>query len=344
MTVKQLALVVAFLIVSTHSFAQLNIDYFIEEGIQHHDDGNYDKALTSYKKALEIDPNSAVVHYEMAYTYFAKGDLEKAIKYADAVLKQDKDYKLQAYLVKGSALDLQGKTKQSIKLFEKAIKTTEGHYLLYYNLGLNYYNLNELDEAEETIIKAIEINPNHASSHLILAYIHDKKGNRVQSLLASHYFLLLEPASNRSAEAYAMLRDNYSSNVTKDPNNPKSININLAMNNTGQFNTIEMMLALMEASKSTEANEGKTEDEMFIENTTSFFKFMGESKKKRNKEIWWSLYSPFFYKLAQSEHMETYCHYISQSGNEPSKVWLDENEAKLLEFSNWLENNSNTVE
>ena len=96
------------------------------------------------------------------------------------------------------------------------------------------------------------------------------------------------------------------------------------------------MVSLLEASKSLEENEGKSEDEMFIENTDSFFTILGELKEKKNKSIWWSFYTTFFYDLAKSEHLETYCKYISQSGNENSRKWLKENDNKLMEFDTWL--------
>src|SRR5690606_36703391 len=135
---------------------------------------------------LKLDPESALVNYEIALSYFTKGDYKEAIKYSDIVLNQNKDYMLHAYITKGSALDMLGETKESIKLFEKAIKKTKGHYMLYYNLGLNYDKLNDLDNAEENVIRAIENNPNHSSSHLILANIHTQKGNSVQTFLATH--------------------------------------------------------------------------------------------------------------------------------------------------------------
>jgi len=41
----------------------------------------------------------------------------------------------------------------------------------------DYFKINELDLAEGNIIKAIEMNPNHSSSHLMLANINNQKGN-----------------------------------------------------------------------------------------------------------------------------------------------------------------------
>jgi len=336
MKIRQIGIALLLVFLSTQSIAQSNIEDFVKEGIQYHDKGDYDKAIETYKKALKINPQSTLVNYEISLSYFSKGDYKKAIKYSDAVLNQKKEYLLQAYMTKGSALDMLGKTKESIKVFETGIKKTEGHYLLYYNLALNHYKLNNLNEAGENVIKAIKNNSNHSSSHLMLANIHNQKGNSIQTLLAIHYFLFLEPNTKRSLEAYLILQENFAGNVSKDENKPNTINITLLPNNDSQFGAAELMISMLEASRSLEENEGKTNDEMFVENTESFFKVLGELKKEKNKEIWWTFYTTFFYDLAKSDQLETYCKYITQSGNENSKKWLADNENKLTSFDNWL--------
>lgn len=334
-------LIISLIIIcsSTLIHSQTSLEDYVQQGIQYHDNGEYDKAIETYMKALELNPKSTLVNYEIALSYFQKGNYKSAIEYSDNVLKQKSTHMLQAYLTKGSALDVLGKTKESIKLFEKAIKQKYGHYLLYYNLGLNYYNTNELDKAEENVIKAIELNSNHSSSHIMLANIHNNQGNSIQTLLATHYFLFLEPNSSRSIEAFQMLEENFGGNVSKDDTKPNTINIMLSVSDNNEFGAAEMMVSLLEASKSIEENKGKTDDEMFVENTESFFKIMGELKKEENNTIWWTFYTTFFYNLAKSSHLETYCNYISQSTNENSRKWLVVKEDKLADFDEWLKNN-----
>lgn len=338
MIIKQIGIALSLIFMSTYAMAQSTVNDFVREGVRYHDSGNFDKAISSYEKALKIEPNSTLVNYEISMTYFAKGDYAKAIKHADVVLKQNKEYKLEAYVNKGSSLDQLGKTKEAIKLFDKAIKEMDGHYLLYYNLALTYYKLGEFDKAEKNCINAIGNKSSHASSHLMLASINEELGNKVPALLASHFFLLLEPNSSRSATAYAILQKNFMGNVTKDPNKPNTININLAANNDSEFAAVELMIAMLEASKSLEENQDKTEDEFFVKNTESFFKVLGELKDDKNKEIWWTFYATFDYKLAQSEYLETYCKYITQCKNENSRKWVNDNEEKINLFFDWLKN------
>jgi len=316
--------------------AQSTVKEYVQEGIEYHDDGQYAKAIKSYKKALEIEPNSPMVNYEISLSYFSNGDYENAIKYADVVLKQKSDYKTHAYITKGSALDMMGKTKESIKLFEKAIKKSDGNYLLYYNLAVNYIKLNEIEKAESNLFKAVEDNPNHASSHLMIASIEDFNGHTVQAVLASNYFLFLEPNSSRSSAGYELLMKNFGGNVSVDQDDPNTINITLGALSGSEFGSAELMLSMLVASQNIEENKGKTEDQLFMENTESFFTVLGELHNEDKKGVWWDLYTPFFYDVAKSDYIETYCKYITQSVNENSVKWLDENENMMTEFEIWL--------
>jgi tetratricopeptide (TPR) repeat protein len=331
------AFILILVCLSTQCIAQSTIEDFVDEGVKCHENGDYDKAIQMYKKALELNPKSTLANYEIAFSYFAKGDYKKAIKHSDVVLDQEQEYMTLAYVIKGSSLDMLGKTKESIKLFEMAITKTGGHYLLYYNLGLNYYKMNDLENAEENAIKAIESNPTHSSSHLMLANIHHQKGNEVQTLLAIHYFLLLEPNTSRSADALQILLENFGGNVSQSKNKPNTMNILFSPNKDSQFGAAELMISLLAVGKSLEKNKGKTEDELFVDNTGSFFSVLGEMKKETNKDIWWTFYTTFFYELAKSNHLETYCKHITQSSNKNSQKWLTENQDKVDDFETWLQ-------
>lgn len=334
---KKQILIFVLLLISTLIYSQTKIDSLVEIGIQYHDDGQFDEAIEIYKTALDIDPNSALVNYEMAMTYMYAKDYEKSMKHSDKVIELNDKLLLPAYIAKGSCLDYLGKSKKSIKLFKKAIKEFGNHYLLSYNLGYNYYNLGEYDKAEQTLIKGINNNPNHASSHLLLGYVMDEQNKKVQSLLSLHYFLFIEANSERAKTAHNVLQNQFKGNVEQDENEPDRINIFVDENESeSEFGAANMMISMLEATKTLEENEDKSEEEMFIENTTSFFKVLGELKEEKNTGLWWDFYVPFFYDIAKSEHMDTYCYYISQSSNSTASNWLKNNSEKIADFNTWL--------
>ena len=336
MKLKQLVAVVVFLIIGIKVNAQGDIQELVKDGIEHHDQGRYDEAIEVYKQALKLDPQSLLIHYELSFSYFKNGDYKRAIKHSDKVLKGKTKYALPATITKGSSLDMLGKTKESIKLFKKAIKEQGEHYLLCFNLAINYYKTQDLEAAEKYLVKGINNNPNHASSHYILANLHNQKGNKVQSLMASYYFLMLEPNTQRSQIALKILNHHFGKGVSKDKDKPNTINISVSPNKDDDFSGVELMVAMLKAANSTEENRDKTEAVLFLENTTSFFSLLGEGKKKKNKEIWWSLYGPFFSKLGQSEHMEAYCNYITQVANENARDWIKDHRVEVSKFKHWL--------
>lgn len=333
-------LLISSIFIAVTCFGQSKIDSLVQVGIKYHDNGEYDKAINAYKEALKIDPKSTLINYEISFSYLNAGDNKNAIKHSDIVLKQKKDNLLPAYITKGSALDNLGKTEQSIKLFNEALEKVGDYYLLYYNLGIDYVKIKDIKNAEIAFTKAIQGNPKHPSSHYGLALLESENDNRVQSLLSLYYFLLLEPSSKRSEIAYKLLKKQLGGYVQKDKDNPMNINITLNPKSVeSEFGAAETMLAMLEASNSLEENKNKTPDELFIDNTKSFFSVLGElydNDPKDKDNIWWKFYVPFFYDLAKSEYMDVFCYYISQYSNDKAAEWLKANNEKFDNFGKWL--------
>jgi tetratricopeptide (TPR) repeat protein len=89
----------------------------IDEGVALHDAGDFAGAISSYKKALEIDKNSTIAHYEIASTYYVLEQYDNAIPHVDRVIKINKEFVDQAYILKGTILDVSGKGKEAVKVY-----------------------------------------------------------------------------------------------------------------------------------------------------------------------------------------------------------------------------------
>ncbi|MCI4670753.1 MAG: tetratricopeptide repeat protein [Bacteroidia bacterium] len=363
-------LFLALLLFSFPLFGQDQIDKLIEEGIAYHDQKDYGKAIETYQKALAIDSLHPLANYEICFSYFLKGDYDNCIKHADVVLSTNNRHMLPAYVNKASALDNLGRQEESIELFKEALEKTEGHYLLFYNMGLTYYKMGKKIEAEACMIDAINKNPAHASSHWMLALIHDEQNHRAQTLLATHFFLFLEPNTSRSKVAFKLLKEKMAGGASKKEGESNTFNVSLS-DEESEFGSIENSLTMMQATsmmftdgnmtvevkggrkkkkgkKKKEREEESTklaqeitealfnEEALFAQNTKVFFELLGENKKDKSETIWWTFYTPLFYDIAQSEHMETYCNYISQSSSEKAANWVQNNPQKLEAFNEWL--------
>ncbi|MCE4566579.1 tetratricopeptide repeat protein [Maribellus sp. CM-23] len=310
------------------------IENLVKEGIEFHDKGEYKKAIEIYQKALKIDPNSSFVNYEIAFSYFSDKDYKNAELYSKKVIDLNDDNLLGAYITYGNALDMQGQTKKAIKYYEKAMEDFD-YYLLYYNYAITCFNSGETDKAYDSVLKAINNNSSHASSHLILSKIMEKKGSRIKAMLPLYFFLLLEPNSSRSAIEYQTLRNYIDHGVSQT--SEKNIDVVVPMNNDPDFGAAEMMISLSKASNSLEENKGKSEFELFAKNNDGLFKILGELKKD-NSGFWWDFYVPFFYEMANNDLTKPYSYYISLSKGEEINKWIEDNKAEFEKFENWFNN------
>ena len=311
-------------------------DSLIAIGVKYYDAQNYELAIEQYQKALKIDSKSELANYELALTYMAVKDYENALKSSEVVIGLDEKNVLAAYLIKGSCLDELGKTEESIKLFEKGIKKFGYDHLLCYNLGMDYYRMGELAKAQEIIEHGIETKKSHASSHMLLGYVLADQGMKVKSILALHYFLLLEPSSGRSEKVYTLLMKQMGGNVKREGGPGNTINIYMDPNADPEFSSAELMLSMLSVSSTLEENKDKTPEEMFVENTKSLFIMLGELKKKKNKGLYWEFYIPLFDDLAHSTVLDAYCYYISQQSNEFANKWMEENQLHFQELIDWF--------
>ncbi|MBK6276137.1 MAG: tetratricopeptide repeat protein, partial [Saprospirales bacterium] len=110
------------------------------------------------------------LNYEIATTYLALKDTAKALAYCEKSIKSTDKLNELAFVLYGTILDGQNKSDAAIEKFTEGLKIYPNSSILHYNLALTYFNNYKDKEAEENAKKAIAINPQYASSHLILAY------------------------------------------------------------------------------------------------------------------------------------------------------------------------------
>ncbi len=332
---KQIILILQLILVASgYTFGQnQEIEKLVQEGIEFHDKGDFDKAIKLYKKALSIDSVSSLANYEISMTYLATKEYSKAAIHSQKVLDLNGEHMLGAFITNGSALDMLGKPQEAIKIYERGLNNYK-HHLLFYNLAVTCLNCGEIEKAYDSAINAISIKPTHASSHFILSQVMEKKGSRMKSMLPLYYFLLIEPNSKRSSAAYGTLKKYMDSGVSRE--SETNINVNIPLSTDDEFSPAELMVSLSKASNTLEGNEGKSELELFAENNQSIFSILGELKKKK-KGFWWNFYVPFFSEIAKKDLTKVFSYYISQSEGENAINWLKDNGDQLEKFKVWID-------
>ena len=135
------------------------VDAYDNCGLSYRRLGNLDSAAYFYKKSIEINPSGQIAHGNLAIVYSTKGENENAIKEYKEISKYNPNDPEAPYGIAGIYLDLKQYDKALVFAL-KAVKLCEKYqprYIgdAYYYVGLCYLNLNNKDEANEFMQRAI---------------------------------------------------------------------------------------------------------------------------------------------------------------------------------------------
>lgn len=336
-------LIFALLFIST-TFAQQapTAKSLINEGIELHDAGKYTEAIDKYKQALKLEPENTTAAYELANTLATTKNSKEAAVYAEKIIKIN--HMPEAYNLLGNIYDDENQFDKAIGYYQEGIKYNPGYQRLHFNMAISYYRQNKFPEASTTIIAALMYDPKHASSHRLMAMCSLKLKNNPQALMAYANFLMLEPQSQRSAEAFQNLQQIISSKVAITGD--KSMTITVTDNKDPDLFALETALSVSAASASLETNPNKTPVDKLEQQLKTFFLIAGElSAKKSNKTFFWKYYADYFYKLAKSDNMPAFTRYISLTGYaEQNKEWFKGHSNAITGLSDWVTKNERTID
>lgn len=297
----------------------------------------------------------------MAFSYLELKQYEYAIKLAKMLHNsKNKDLSVGAVCIESEALAYLNKTDEAIELLKQSILKMGDDYQLHFNLALNYYKKRDVNNALLHVGKAIDLNKTYAGAFLLNAYALNDKGLWVQSILSFQIFLLLEPESDRSKNAFQEMlqtmriievgeapveRSFYQLQMMKNQpqvnptQNTPPLTVEQDLDRNQVFQEIKKALDKLKAS-----NNKASEFEQFMTVNKALLSNLREQQSKtKNGNTFWIFYVPFFTEIADSNYFETYSHYISVSYFPESMDWWNKNkEEKGKEFLNWFEHGDNT--
>jgi TolB-like protein/Tfp pilus assembly protein PilF len=148
--------------------------------------------LEAAEKAIELDPNLAYGYATLASLHELDWNFNESLKNINKALKLDPN---NAIIISTAANMTYGDINKSIKLIQKSINLDPLLYLNYYNLGFEYYKVNELNKAEEAFRKFATYYPNSQILHYMQAMVflaqgeHNKAKKEIE--LEKHDFFSL---------------------------------------------------------------------------------------------------------------------------------------------------------
>jgi tetratricopeptide (TPR) repeat protein len=130
---------------------------------------SWDEAIALYRKVLELEPNDAVAHYDLALS----------LKY-------------------------KGETKQAVEEFETAIRLKPGWCEAHFGLGATLYELHDQAEALTDLRKAVACEPTNAEAHWYLAHIYSEQNDFLGAERELTRAVALKPSAEMHFEAGEM--------------------------------------------------------------------------------------------------------------------------------------------
>ena len=190
--------------------------------------GNAKAAAESYRKAIELNPHDAKLHYNLSLALDKLGDfaserkeLEKTVElgpnvavaqnqlgllalHAEQQAEAEKRFKKalesnptfsEAQSNLGVLYSQQGKNAEAASLFQQAIKSDPKYSKAYVNLGLLLAQQGAYSNAEQQFRMAIQVDPNDADAQAALGMLLAKTGRGADAVTSFQRAVALAPTS-----------------------------------------------------------------------------------------------------------------------------------------------------
>ncbi len=144
-------------------------------GMIYNGTGNYDDAVTYFKKALASEPSDAAAFRGLAKAYQNENkDSEAESTYKQAI-KLKPDY-WAGYNDLGKFYYSKGRIEEAINEFKQVVKYTPNNYRGYSNVGAMYFALGRLSDARDMFENSIKVQPSYYT-YSNLGVLYYKEGN-----------------------------------------------------------------------------------------------------------------------------------------------------------------------
>ena len=145
--------------------------------------GAYENALSAYKRALELNPESPIVYLMLAELELAKGDRKSARGFLTQSLEKKKNYTDAIFLLSQiEAAD--GNIREAVAKAEEAAIFSPDNPVIHFQVGLLKYNSDDFSGALAPFEKAVAINNNYSNARYFLGLtkyrLRDVPGARAQ--------------------------------------------------------------------------------------------------------------------------------------------------------------------
>jgi choline-sulfatase len=145
--------------------------------------GDDEAAMVGYEQYLQRDPRNAYVRYQLGEIQSDRGKLDDARQSFAAALQADPTL-ASARNALGVLYFKQGRIADAEREIRAAIAAKPDVRLAYFNLAVIAESQGRLEEAEQLYLKDLEVHPNNHRSHFNLGRLYEARGDRERQIAA----------------------------------------------------------------------------------------------------------------------------------------------------------------
>lgn len=148
--------------------------------------------IAGYQKMLEVNPDDARVHYDLAFCYLELGRVDAAVAHLEEAVRLEPssawaDYELGIVLLRQKRFD------EAAQHFRQAATLKPDFSEAYNNLGVVYHAQGKIDEAQRWYGEALRVQPDNAEAHYNLGRVRADEGKPVEAIAEYREALRIRP-------------------------------------------------------------------------------------------------------------------------------------------------------
>lgn len=178
--------------------SQTNPEIYLNSGKDATSKEDYDRAIDSYTKALELNPELAEAYLMRGSAYFDKGNYDLSIADYDRAIALNPRY-VEAYVNRGVSYENKKNYDAAISDYSKAIEFNPRYVKAYVNRGSAYESKGNYDAAFRDYNTAISLDPRDATAYYYRGGAYDNQHKTNEAIKDYNKAIELDP---NFAEAY----------------------------------------------------------------------------------------------------------------------------------------------
>jgi tetratricopeptide (TPR) repeat protein len=311
----------------------------LREGIALYEQRRLDEAYAKFEAVYKANPACTMAVYEMALVHFAKKEFQRAIDMAaiGAAYKDQPGPLAQYYSLIGNTLDAAREPRRAVEVYQKGLEVAPA-VGLYYNMGVTQaQSLSDLPAARTSLKAGARLDPMHGSTQLLLAKLFGLDGLQTPALFALSRFLILEPATARTNEAYQLWFRLLNGSLQTGADGKPTIVVNPGQKkDEGDVSKLDLHISLSKLAAAQSA-EAKSQIQTMADQLDMLFQVFAKVEPGDDKDMFvYTYYMPYFTQMQKQGHVQPFVYYVSQRTNLPGvREWLTVNQDKVTAFLDW---------